>query len=217
MELAKFIDHTYLQPDAQKKDIDKILSEAKQYHFASVCISPIWVSYAHKELADSDVNVVTVIGFPEGATPTSVKAFETKQAIADGADEVDMVIPTGFLKDGEYDYVENDIRAVVEAAQGKTTKVIIEACLLTDAEKVKACELAKKAGADFVKTSTGFGTGGATEEDVRLMVERTRGEVKVKAAGGIRTLDAALRMIDLGVSRIGSTASVKIMEEFLAR
>ena len=161
MELAKFIDHTYLQPDAQKKDIDKILSEAKQYHFASVCISPIWVSYAHKELADSDVNVVTVIGFPEGATPTSVKAFETKQAIADGADEVDMVIPIGFLKDGEYDYVENDIRAVVEAAQGKTTKVIIEACLLTDAEKVKACELAKKAGAAVDQTSPGNSPGGA--------------------------------------------------------
>ena len=169
MELAKFIDHTYLQPDAQKKDIDKILAEAKQYHFASVCISPIWGSHAHKELAGSGVNVVTVIGFPEGATPTSVKAFETRQAIADGADEVDTVIPIGFLKDGEYDYVENDIRAVVEAAQGKTTKVIIEACLLTDDEKVKACELAKKAGADFVKTSTGFSKWGATVEDVKLM------------------------------------------------
>lgn len=212
MELAKFIDHTYLQPDAQKKDIDKILSEAKRYHFASVCISPIWVSYAHKELANSDVNVVTVIGFPEGATPTSVKAFETKQAIADGADEVDMVIPIGFLKDGEYDYVENDIRAVVAAAQGKTTKVIIETCLLTDAEKVKACELAKKAGADFVKTSTGFSKGGATIEDVKLMRKTVGPDMGVKASGGVRDRKEAEAMVAAGANRIGTSHGIDIMK-----
>ena len=209
MELAKFIDHTYLQPDAQKKDIDKILAEAKQYHFASVCISPIWVSYAHKELAGSGVNVVTVIGFPEGATPTSVKAFETKQAIADGADEVDMVIPIGFLKDGEYDYVEKDIRA---AAQGKTTKVIIEACLLTDAEKVKACELAKKAGADFVKTSTGFSKWGATVEDVKLMRKTVGPDMGVKASGGVRDRKEAEAMVAAGANRIGTSHGVEIMQ-----
>ena len=212
MELAKFIDHTYLQPDAQKKDIDKILAEAKQYHFASVCISSIWVSYAHKELAGSGVNVVTVIGFPEGATPTSVKAFETKQAIADGADEVDMVIPIGFLKDGEYDYVEKDIRAVVEAAQGKTTKVIIEACLLTDAEKVKACELAKKAGADFVKTSTGFSKWGATVEDVKLMRKTVGPDMGVKASGGVRDRKEAEAMVAAGANRIGTSHGVEIMQ-----
>ena len=179
MELAKFIDHTYLQPDAQKKDIDKILAEAKQYHFASVCISPIWVSYAHKELAGSGVNVVTVIGFPEGATPTSVKAFETKQAIADGADEVDMVIPIGFLK---------------------------------DAEKGKACELAKKAGADFVKTSTGFSKWGATVEDVKLMRKTVGPDMGVKASGGVRDRKEAEAMVAAGANRIGTSHGVEIMQ-----
>lgn len=212
MELAKYIDHTYLKPDAQKKDIDKILKEAREYHFASVCISPIWVSYAHKELAGSGVNVVTVIGFPEGATPTSVKVFETKQAIADGADEVDMVIPIGFLKDEQYDYVENDIHSVVEAAGDKVTKVIIETCLLTDDEKVKACEIAKKAGADFVKTSTGFSKWGAKVEDVKLMRKTVGKDMGVKASGGVANKAEAEAMIAAGANRIGTSHGVEIMQ-----
>lgn len=212
MELEKYIDHTYLKPDAQKKDIDKILKEAKQYHFASVCISPIWVAYAHKELEGSGVHVVTVIGFPEGATPTAVKAFETKQAIADGADEVDMVIPIGMLKDGQYDYVKEDIRSVVKAAGGKMTKVIIETCLLTDDEKVKACEIAKAAGADFVKTSTGFSRGGATVEDVKLMRKAVGADMGVKASGGVANKAEAEAMIVAGATRIGTSHGVEIMQ-----
>lgn len=212
MELAKYIDHTYLKPDAQKKDIDKILKEAKQYHFASVCISPIWVAYAHKELEGSGVHVVTVIGFPEGATPTAVKVFETKQAIADGADEVDMVIPIGMLKDGQYDYVKEDIRLVVKAAGGKMTKVIIETCLLTDDEKIKACEIAKAAGADFVKTSTGFSRGGATVEDVKLMRKAVGADMGVKASGGVANKAEAEAMIVAGATRIGTSHGVEIMQ-----
>ena len=212
MELAKYIDHTYLKPDAQKKDIDKILKEAKQYHFASVCISPIWVAYAHKELEGSGVHVVTVIGFPEGATPTAVKVFETKQAIADGADEVDMVIPIVMLKDGQYDYVKEDIRLVVKAAGGKMTKVIIETCLLTDDEKVKACEIAKAAGADFVKTSTGFSRGGATVEDVKLMRKAVGADMGVKASGGVANKAEAEAMIVAGATRIGTSHGVEIMQ-----
>lgn len=212
MELEKYIDHTYLKPDAQKKDIDKILKEAKQYHFASVCISPIWVAYAHKELEGSGVHVVTVIGFPEGATPTAVKVFETKQAIADGADEVDMVIPIGMLKDGQYDYVKEDIRLVVKAAGGKMTKVIIETCLLTDDEKVKACEIAKAAGADFVKTSTGFSRGGATVEDVKLMRKAVGADMGVKASGGVANKAEAEAMIVAGATRIGTSHGVEIMQ-----
>lgn len=212
MELEKYIDHTYLKPDAQKKDIDKILKEAKQYHFASVCISPIWVAYAHKELEGSGVHVVTVIGFPEGATPTAVKVFETKQAIADGADEVDMVIPIGMLKDGQYDYVKEDIRLVVKAAGGKMTKVIIETCLLTDDEKIKACEIAKAAGADFVKTSTGFSRGGATVEDVKLMRKAVGADMGVKASGGVANKAEAEAMIVAGATRIGTSHGVEIMQ-----
>ena len=212
MELAKYIDHTYLKPDVQKKDIDKILKEAKQYHFASVCISPIWVAYAHKELEGSGVHVVTVIGFPEGATPTAVKVFETKQAIADGADEVDMVIPIGMLKDGQYNYVKEDIRSVVKAAGGKMTKVIIETCLLTDDEKVKACEIAKAAGADFVKTSTGFSRGGATLEDVKLMRKAVGADMGVKASGGVANKAEAEAMIVAGATRIGTSHGVEIMQ-----
>ena len=172
MDFAKMIDHTLLKTDATKAGIDQLLSEAKQHHFASVCVSPIWVAYAAEQLRGSGVKTCTVIGFPQGATPTAVKAFEAQQAIADGAEEVDMVIPVGRLKDGDYDYVRADIAGVVAAAKKKAlTKVIIETCLLTDAEKRTACRLAKEAGADFVKTSTGFSTGGATAADVALMRE----------------------------------------------
>lgn len=212
MELAKYIDHTLLKPDAQKTAIDRLLAEAKEYHFASVCVSPIWVKHAHAVLAGTDIRVVTVIGFPAGATPTSVKVFETKQAIADGADEVDMVIPIGLLKDGEYDYVENDIRSVVAAADGKVTKVIIEACLLTDAEKVKACELSKKAGARFVKTSTGFSKWGAKAEDVKLMRETVGSDMGVKAAGGIASRAEAESMIAAGATRIGTSHGIAIIK-----
>ena len=213
MDLTKYIDHTLLKTDARKADLDKLLSEAKAYGFASVCVSPIWVSYAAEQLKGSGVKTCTVIGFPQGAAPSEVKAFETKKAIADGAEEVDMVIPGGRLKDRDLDYVRNDIRSVAEAAKGKAlTKVIIETCLLTDEEKRIACRLAKEAGADFVKTSTGFSTGGATVEDVKLMRETVGSELGVKASGGVRSRADAEAMIVAGASRLGTSSGVKIIE-----
>ena len=213
MNYAKMIDHTLLKTDATKNDLDKLLSEAKEYNFMSVCISPIWVSYASEQLKDTAVKVCTVIGFPQGATPTAVKAFETKNAIENGATEVDMVIPVGFLKDKNYEAVENDIKAVVDEAKGKAlTKVIIETCLLTDEEKVMACKLAKKAGADYVKTSTGFSTGGATAEDIKLMRETVGEDMGVKASGGVRTREDADKMIASGASRIGTSNGVAIVK-----
>ncbi len=212
MNYAKIIDHTLLKPNATKADLDKLLQEAKTYEFASVCVSPIWVSYAHEQLQNSPVKVCTVIGFPEGATPTAVKAFETENAVANGADEIDMVIPIGFLKDGNFDYVKNDIKAVVAAAGGKLTKVIIETCLLTDEEKVKACQLAKEAGADFVKTSTGFSTGGATIADVKLMRQTVGSDMGVKASGGVKNLQDAQDMVAAGATRIGTSHGVAIVK-----
>lgn len=211
MNYAKMIDHTLLKTDAVKADLTKLLEEAKQYNFASVCVSPIWVAYAHEQLCKTDVAVCTVIGFPQGATPTAVKVFETKQAIADGATEVDMVIPVGLLKDGDDKAVEEDIRGVVEAARGKAiTKVIIETCLLTDEEKIRACKLAVQAGADFVKTSTGFSTGGATVHDVALMRQTVGEHVGVKASGGVRTQADAEAMVAAGATRIGTSNGIKI-------
>ena len=213
MELAKYIDHTLLRTDAQRADVAKLIEEAKAYHFASVCVSPIWVSYVSEALRDTGVKTCTVIGFPQGATPSAVKAFETKQAIADGADEVDMVIAVGRLKDGDDAYVKADIEAVVQAAGGKAlTKVIIETCLLTDEEKRRACLLAKEAGADFVKTSTGFAAGGATAADVRLMRESVGEAMGVKAAGGIRSRVDAEAMLAAGATRLGTSSGVKIVE-----
>ena len=213
MELAKYIDHTLLRTDAQRADVAKLIEEAKAYHFASVCVSPIWVSYVSEALRDTGVKTCTVIGFPQGATPSAVKAFETKQAVADGADEVDMVIAVGRLKDGDDAYVKADIEAVVRAARGKAlTKVIIETCLLTDEEKRRACLLAKEAGADFVKTSTGFAAGGATAADVRLMRESVGEAMGVKAAGGIRSRADAEAMIAAGATRLGTSSGVKIVE-----
>ena len=213
MELAKYIDHTLLRTDAQREDVAKLIEEAKAYHFASVCVSPIWVSYVSEALRDTGVKTCTVIGFPQGATPSAVKAFETKQAVADGADEVDMVIAVGRLKDGDDAYVKADIEAVVRAARGKAlTKVIIETCLLTDEEKRRACLLAKEAGADFVKTSTGFAAGGATAADVRLMRESVGEAMGVKAAGGIRSRADAEAMIAAGAARLGTSSGVKIVE-----
>ncbi|WP_419516900.1 deoxyribose-phosphate aldolase [Megamonas funiformis] len=213
MDYAKMIDHTLLKTDAQKKDLDKLLLEAKKYNFMSVCVSPIWVKYAAEQLKDTNVKVCTVIGFPQGATPTEVKVFETKNAIENGATEVDMVIPVGVLKDKDYIAVENDIRAVVEATKSKAlTKVIIETCLLTDEEKIMACKLSKSAGADFVKTSTGFSTAGATVKDIRLMRETVGEQMGVKASGGVRSREDADAMIKAGATRIGTSNGVKIVE-----
>ncbi|MBL7574846.1 deoxyribose-phosphate aldolase [Peptoniphilus asaccharolyticus DSM 20463] len=216
MNLNKYIDHTLLKPEATKEAILKLIDEAKQYDFCSVCINPAWVSLAAKELKDTDVKVCTVIGFDLGATTTASKAFETANAVENGADEVDMVINVGFLKSKEYDLVKEDIAEVVKAANGKIVKVIIETCLLTDEEIVKVCQLSKEAGADFVKTSTGFNSGGATVEDVKLMKE-TVGEMLVKASGGIRDLDTALKMIEAGADRLGVSAGIQIIEEYKAR
>lgn len=211
--LARMIDHTLLKADATKDEVMKLLEEAKKYQFASVCINPTWVKTAAEFLKETpEVKVCTVIGFPLGATTSEVKAFETKNAIDNGATEVDMVINIGALKDGQYDLVEKDIKAVVEAAKGKAlTKVIIETCLLTEEEKVKACELAVKAGADFVKTSTGFSTGGATVEDVALMRKTVGPEIGVKASGGVRSLEDAEAVVKAGANRIGASSGVKII------
>ncbi|MCM3341797.1 deoxyribose-phosphate aldolase [Paenibacillus sp. MER TA 81-3] len=213
MSIAGIIDHTLLRADATKEDIAKLTEEAKQYEFASVCVNPAWVAYSAEQLAGTQVNVCTVIGFPLGAATSAVKAYETKDAIANGANEVDMVINIGALKAQDYELVEKDIRAVVEAASGKAlVKVIIEACLLTDEEKVRACELAVKAGADFVKTSTGFSTGGATREDVALMRSTVGQRAGVKASGGVRSLEDMNGMIEAGATRIGASSGVQIME-----
>lgn len=211
--LARMIDHTLLKADATKAEIMKLLEEAKKYQFASVCINPTWVKTAAEFLSETpEVKVCTVIGFPLGANTSEVKAFETKNAIENGATEVDMVINIGALKDGQYDLVENDIKAVVDAAKGKAlTKVIIENCLLTEEEKVKACELSVKAGADFVKTSTGFSTGGATVEDVALMRKTVGPAIGVKASGGVRSLEDAEAVVKAGANRVGASSGVKII------
>lgn len=213
MNIAGMIDHTLLKPDALKDGVMKLIEEAKKYEFASVCVNPTWVKLAAEQLEGTKVKVCTVIGFPLGATTSAVKAFETKDAIANGATEVDMVINIGALKDKRDDEVLEDIKAVVNAAAGKAlVKVIIETCLLTDEEKVRACELSVKAGADFVKTSTGFSTGGATKEDIALM-RRTVGEkTGVKASGGVRSKEDMDAMIEAGATRIGASSGVKIME-----
>ncbi|WP_273322235.1 deoxyribose-phosphate aldolase [Vallitalea guaymasensis] len=214
MNLSKYIDHTILKPNASEKDVKRICDEAKKYNFASVCINPSYVKYVAESLKETNVMTCTVIGFPLGATPKEVKAFETVNAIENGADEVDMVINIGYLKSKKYKEVEEDIEAVVNAAKGKAhVKVIIETCLLTDDEKVKACELSVKAGADFVKTSTGFSTGGATLEDVRLMKETVGDKAKVKASGGVRDYETAVAMIEAGADRIGTSSGVAFVSE----
>lgn len=215
--LNKYIDHTLLSPESTEDEIVKICEEALENDFMSICINPTWVKKSAEKLADSDVKVCTVIGFPLGATSTESKAFEAKQAIEDGAKEVDMVINVGRLKGKDYDYVKKDIEAVVEVAKDKALlKVIIETCLLTDEEKVKACELSKEAGADYVKTSTGFSTGGATIEDVKLMRETVGEEMGVKASGGVRSLEDAKNFIKAGATRLGASSGIKIIEEYKA-
>ncbi len=210
--IARMIDHTLLKADATKAQIVKLVNEAKEYSFASVCINPTWVSTAAEMLKDTpDVKVCTVIGFPLGATTTETKAFETKNAIENGASEIDMVINIGALKAKQDELVESDIKSVVEAAKGRAlVKVIIETCLLTDEEKERACKLSVKAGADFVKTSTGFSTGGATIEDIRLMRKTVGADIGVKASGGVRRREDALAMIEAGASRIGASSGVAI-------
>ncbi len=211
--IAKMIDHTLLKANTTKEQIVKLCEEAKQYNFASVCVNPTWVATAAELLKGTDVKVCTVIGFPLGANTPETKAFETKDAIEKGATEVDMVINIGALKDGNDELVERDIRAVVEAAKEKAlVKVIIETCLLTEEEKVRACELAVKAGADYVKTSTGFSTGGATIEDVALMRKTVGPEIGVKASGGVRDLQGAEAMIEAGATRIGTSSGVAIIQ-----
>ena len=211
MDIAKYIDHTILKPIAQRKDIEKLCQEAKEHHFASVCVNPCWVSYASKLLKGSDVKVCTVIGFPLGANVSAVKAFEAKTAIEQGASEVDMVINIGALKAGEYDVVKQDVQAVRDVSVGKILKVIIETSYLTDEEKKKVCQICAEVGADFVKTSTGFSDGGATAHDVALMAQSAGSKVKVKASGGIRTREDALKMIEAGASRLGTSSGIKIV------
>ena len=212
MKLNKYIDHTLLKPDASQEQIETLIEEAKKYDFASVCVNPTWVNFAAQALKATYVKVCTVIGFPLGANTPELKAFETSDAIQNGANEVDMVINIGALKSRNFDLVERDIRAVVEAAKGTLVKVIIETCLLTDDEKVKACQLAQKAGADFVKTSTGFSTGGATVADVALMRKTVGPDMGVKASGGARSYEDALAFIKAGATRIGASSGVAIME-----
>lgn len=213
MNLAKYIDHTLLKPEATMTQVDQIIAEAKTYQFASVCLNPYWVKRASEALQDSDVKVVTVIGFPLGATTTATKVFEAQDAIENGADELDMVINVGELKAGHDEQVLSDIQAVVKAgnAAQKHVKVIIETCLLSDEEKRRACELSEKAGADFVKTSTGFSTGGATVADVTLMRSVVGDRLGVKASGGIHSKEDAEAMIAAGANRLGASAGVKIM------
>lgn len=214
MKKSKYIDHTLLKATATYDEILNLCNEAKEYDFASVCVNPANVTFAHQLLEDTDVKVCTVIGFPLGANTPAVKAFETTDAITNGADEVDMVINIGMAKAHNWDAVYEDIKAVVDAANGVLVKVIIETCYLTDEEKEEVCKLAVKAGADFVKTSTGFGTGGATKEDVALMAKAVAGKAQVKASGGIRDKDAFEQMIAAGATRVGCSAGVKIMEGY---
>lgn len=214
-DIAGYIDHTLLKPDATPEEIEKLCREAREYHFAAVCVNPPFVRQCAELLRGSNVGIATVVGFPLGAHTTATKVFETEQAIVDGATEIDMVINIGALKGGRNELVREDIRAVVEAAHrsGALVKVIIEAALLNDEEKERASRLSKEAGADFVKTSTGFGPGGATAHDVALMRRIVGPGLGIKAAGGVKNLEQAQEMIKAGATRIGASAGVKIVQE----
>ena len=213
MKMNKYFDHTLLAANATRSEVEQLCKEAKEYDFMSVCVNPYFVPLAKKELAGSDVKVCTVIGFPLGQMSTKAKAFEANDAVKMGADEVDMVINVSALKDQEYDYVRNEIHEIKKACEGKLLKVILECCYLSKEEIKKASELAKEAGADFVKTSTGFGKGGAKAEDVKIMRETVGSDMGVKAAGGIHTLADFKAMVDAGANRIGCSHSIQIMEE----
>ena len=213
MNIKSMIDHTLLKPDSTKEEISLLCEEAKKYEFAAICVNPYYISLCKELLKDSDVKIATVVGFPLGANTKEVKAFETIDAIKKGAQEIDMVINIGALKDKDYDVVMDDIKAVVDAAKDEAVvKVILETCLLTDEEKKKACEISLEAGADFVKTSTGFSTGGATIEDVKLMKSIAGDKMEVKASGGIRDLETANKMIEAGATRLGTSSGIKIVE-----
>lgn len=212
-ELASKFDHTVLKATATESDVIKLCKEAKDYGFASVCVNPYFVPLVKQELSDSEVLVCTVVGFPLGANPTEVKEAEAEWAVNEGAQEVDMVINIGALKAGDHETVQKDISAVVEASKPAIVKVIIETCYLSDDEKKAACKASKDAGAHFVKTSTGFGTGGATVEDIKLMRAAVGSDLQVKASGGIRTLADAKAMVEAGADRLGASAGVAIMKE----
>ena len=211
MDIANYIDHTNLKADAKEADIKRYCDEAKQYHFHIICVNSCWAKFVSKELEGTGLTTCCVVGFPLGAMVTDAKAYEAKAAVRDGAGEVDMVINVGWLRDGKYDAVREDIKAVVEAAKPAIVKVIIECCLLTDEEKVKACELSEEAGAAFVKTSTGFSTGGATVADVKLMKKTVGDRLKVKASGGIHTPEEARALIEAGADRLGVSAGTKVL------
>ena len=211
MNLNQYIDHTVLKANATEADIVQLCEEARTHAFFSVCVNSAWVPTAKALLVGSPVKVCSVIGFPLGAMSTAAKVFEARQAVADGAAEIDMVINVGWLKDGLQEAVREQIRAIKQAIGANVLKVIIETCYLTDAEKVLACTLAVEAGADFVKTSTGFGTGGATVEDVQLMLDTVNGKALVKASGGVRDAEAATRYVAMGVKRLGTSNGIKIV------
>ena len=213
MNYNKMIDHTVLKADTPLETVKRICDEAMEYGFASVCINPCHVAYCAKEYVGENLKICTVIGFPLGANTSAVKAFETKDAIANGADEIDMVMNIGALKDKNYDLVRDDVKAVVEAANGTLVKVILETCLLTEDEIKKACELCVEAKADYVKTSTGFSTRGATIEDVRIMKEAVHGKAKVKAAGGVRTPEDMVKIVAAGADRIGTSAGCSLVKK----
>ena len=212
MNLAKYIDHTLLKPQASKAEIETLCQEAKKYGFFSVCVNPYWVSFCKKQLEGSDVKVCTVIGFPLGANTTQAKVFEAKDALQNGADELDMVVNLGAVKSADWNTVLTDIEAVRNAGENFTLKVIIETSVLTEEEKVKLCQLCTQAKADFVKTSTGFTGGGATAEDVKLMKENVASDMQVKASGGVRSREDFDKMLAAGATRIGASAGVKIVE-----
>lgn len=212
MKLNKYIDHTKLGPTITLKEIKKLIAEAKEYDFKSVCVDPIYVKVAKEALLKTDVLVCTVVGFPAGTSKTEVKVFETEQAIADGADEIDMVISQNKLLNGDFDAVYEEIKAIKKACGDKLLKVIIETSNLTDGLKVKACELAKNAGADYVKTSTGFSGGGANLSDIKLMRKTVGKDLGVKASGGVRTYEDAMKMIEAGATRIGASSGINIIK-----
>ncbi|TPE57738.1 deoxyribose-phosphate aldolase [[Mycoplasma] falconis] len=212
MNLNKYIDHTNLSPSATHKDINKLIDEAKKYDFKSVCVAPSYVKYAKEQLKNTDVLVCTVIGFPLGYNATSVKVFETKIAIEHGADEIDMVINVGRFKEKQYEYVLNEIKAIKEACGNKILKVIVETALLTNDEIAKITEIVNQSGADFIKTSTGFSYRGASFDDVKIMNEKRNEKLLIKASGGIKNQEDALKMVELGADRLGTSKSVAIME-----
>lgn len=217
MNYSKYIDHTLLKPDCSDEQIRKLCEEAKNYNFASVCVNPGYIPLCAELLKDTGVDVCTVVGFPLGATSTASKVFETKQAVKDGATEIDMVINVSRLKEHDDEYVLNEIKAIRKACKGRVLKVIIETCLLTEEEKVRACKISKKAKATFVKTSTGFSTGGATVADIKLMRKTVGKKMGVKASGGVRTADDFLAMIKAGATRIGASAGIAIMQDLAER